>query len=220
MIFDRAFNRRAWCLSLGIIFLSGFATHSSEIPEDVLNSIRERVDSGKTVGIVVGVVDADGASYYGYGKTAASGDDVPSQDTVFEIGSISKVFTATLLADAVHRGEVNYADSIETHLPSDVKIRLKDGKPITLESLSSQTSGLPRLPSNLRPKDATNPYADYTVDDLYKALSRIRLKRSPGEAYEYSNLGVGLLGHLLERASGRSYEELTVSRIADRKSVV
>jgi serine-type D-Ala-D-Ala carboxypeptidase/endopeptidase len=156
MILKYSSTRLAQLLISGVAILSCLITQGAEIPEGILKSIRERVDSGKTVGIVVGVVDADGVSYFGYGKMAASGNDLPGKDTVFEIGSISKVFTAILLADAVHRGEVNYKDSIQTHLPSDLKMRMKDGKQITLEQLSIQNSGLPRLPSNLKPTDATN----------------------------------------------------------------
>ena len=116
----------------------------AEVPESVKNIIRERVDDGRAMGMVVGVVNKNGASYFSYGRVAASGDQTPEKDSVFEIGSISKVFTATLLADAVRRGEVSYADPIQTVLPSDVVVHTKDGKSITLEHLSVQNSGVGR----------------------------------------------------------------------------
>ncbi len=215
MISKGPINRLSCLLQLGVLLLTGAAAHSAEIPESVKNIVRERVEAGKTIGMVIGVVDTEGISYFGYGKTAASSDQVPNKDTVFEIGSITKVFTAILLADAVKRGEVNYDDTIDVHLPKDVEVRVKNGIPITLENLSVQNSGLPRMPSNFRPTDPTNPYADYTIEDMYKALSRMRMRRDAGESYEYSNLGVGLLGHLLSRASDQSYEELILNRIAD-----
>ena len=199
---------------VGLSFLFGLAAQGAELPEAVKDMVRARVDDGKTMGMVIGVVDADGASYFGYGKMAASGDETPSKVSVFEIGSITKVFTATLLADAVQRGEVDYNDTIEMHLPGDVGVPTKDGKSITLEHLSVQNSGLPRMPDNFAPKDPQNPFADYMPEDLYEFLGRVELKRGVGEAYEYSNVGVGLLGHLLERASGLSYEALVVDRIA------
>lgn len=208
-------NHLAQYLIIGTLLLSGLAAFSAEIPESVENIVRERVDSGKTMSMVIGVVDADGVSYFSYGKLAASDDTVPDKDSVYEIGSISKVFTAILLADAVNRGEVKYDDDIETHLPEEVNVRVKNDKPITLENLSVQNSGLPRLPANFRPNDTKNPYANYSVDDMYKALARLRMKREAGEAYEYSNLGVGLLGHLLSLATDQSYEELVISRIAN-----
>jgi serine-type D-Ala-D-Ala carboxypeptidase/endopeptidase len=198
-----------------VTLLTGFAVHAGEIPQDVKDNIQARVDAGRSMSVVVGLVDADGVTYYSYGKMAASDDTLPDENTVYEIGSISKVFTAILLADAVKRGEVKYDDSIETHLPKDATVRGDLGKEITLEHLSVQTSGLPRMPSNFRPADPLNPYVDYSVDDLYKALSKQRIRKEVGESYDYSNYGVALLGHLLERASGKTYEELTVERIAD-----
>ncbi len=84
---------------------------------------------------------------------------------------------------------------------------------ITLEDLATHTSGLPRLPSNLAPKDAGNPYADYTVAQLYAFLSAYDLPRDAGSRYEYSNLGAGLLGHVLARRAGVDYETLVRTRI-------
>ncbi len=203
------------CLVVCITLLVGFVVQGAEIPDAVKDMVRARVDGGKTVGMVIGVVDEQGASYFSYGKMASSGNETPGKDSVFEIGSISKVFTATLLADAVRRGEVKYNDAISVHLPSDVKVPTKNGQSITLEHLSVQNSGLPRMPSNFTPKDPRNPFADYTADALYEFLGKVELQRDVGEAYGYSNVGVGLLGHLLERAAGMSYEELVVQRITN-----
>jgi CubicO group peptidase (beta-lactamase class C family) len=200
--------------SFGITFLFCTAALGAEISDSIKKAVQDRVDGGKTMGMVIGVVDADGAKYFGYGKMAASGNETPGKDSVFEIGSISKVFTAILLADAVNRGEVNYDDTIESHLPDGVGAPTRDGKSITLEHLSVQNSGLPRMPNNFRPADPTNPYADYSFDQLYEFLGNVELARDIGEKYEYSNLGVGLLGHMLERATDQSYEELVVSRIS------
>jgi CubicO group peptidase (beta-lactamase class C family) len=96
-----------------------------------------------------------------------------------------------------------------------VRLPSRNGKEITLLDLATQTSGLPRLPGNLAPKDPKNPYADYTVEQLYDFLSHYTLTRDIGEKYEYSNLGVGLLGHVLARRAGMSYEELVTKRILE-----
>jgi CubicO group peptidase (beta-lactamase class C family) len=134
--------------------------------------------------------------------------------TVFEIGSITKVFTGTLLADMAARGEVSFGDPIADYLPDDVRVPSR-GRPITLLDLSVQHSGLPRLPTNMTPADPTNPYADYTVEQMYAFLSAYELPREVGAEFEYSNLGVGLLGHLLSLAAGRGYEELVRARILE-----
>ncbi len=184
------------------------------IPESVKEVVRNRVDNGQA-SMVIALVDADGVDYFAYGKTALDGGTTPDENTVYEIGSITKVFTAILLVDMKNRGEVALDDPIGKYLPEGAKSPQRDGKSITLERLSEQTSGLPRMPTNFRPKDPGNPFADYTPEQLYAFLSGYELKRGIGERFEYSNVGVGLLGNLLERASGKSYEQLTVERIAD-----
>src|SRR5207244_1074108 len=125
----------------------------------------------------------------------------------------SKAFTAVLLADMVTRGEVKLDDPVSKYLPETVKVPAYQDRVITLLDLTTQTSGLPRLPSNLKPADPGNPYADYDVDRLYAFLNGYTLTRAPGAKYEYSNLGVGLLGHALARRAGKSYEELVTERI-------
>ena len=111
-------------------------------------------------------------------------------NTVFEIGSISKVFTALVLADMVRKGELALEDPVAKYLPDTVKVPARNGRQITLLDLATQSSGLPRMPTNFTPKDPANPYADYTIRQLYDFLSGYQLPRDPGERYEYSNLGL------------------------------
>jgi len=157
---------------------------------------RRGMQSGD-IGLAVGIVSEKGSQTVSYGKLSRGSDREIDGDTVLEIGSITKVFTSILLADMVEHGEVSLNDPIAKFLPKSVRVPTKDGKEITLVDLSTHTSGLPRLPTNLAPKDPRNPYADYTVEQLYDFLSKYTLTREIGSKYEYSNLGVGLLGHLL-----------------------
>jgi CubicO group peptidase (beta-lactamase class C family) len=174
----------------------------------------DRIDRDhQGVGIVVGLTGPGGRRIIGYGRRDV-GDDAPlAAHTMFEIGSISKVFTSLVLADMVTRHEIALTDPIEKFLPSGVTAPTRNGKSITLEDLSTHTSGLPRLPTNLKPTDPTNPYADYSVDQLYQFLSTYTLTRDIGSQYEYSNLGGGLLGHVLGRRAGLSYEALVRERV-------
>ncbi|HEX6628800.1 MAG TPA: serine hydrolase, partial [Gemmatimonadaceae bacterium] len=185
------------------------------LPSDaeILAIIKQRVDDKRSAGIVVGVIDANGRQ-----RLVSYGDPGPGQPpldgkSVFEIGSISKVFTSTVLAELVQEGKVRLDDPAQKYLPSTVQLPTRNGKVITLGNLATQNSGLPRLPSNLKPVDPTNPYADYTVQQMYDFLSSYQLTRDPGAEFEYSNLGVGLLGHVLSRATGLSYEELERQRV-------
>jgi serine-type D-Ala-D-Ala carboxypeptidase/endopeptidase len=184
--------------------------HSRALPSDadILAIIKQRVDEKRSAGIVIGVIDADGRTrVVTYGDPGA-GQPPLDANSVFEIGSISKVFTSTALAMLVQQGKLRLDDPAQKYLPSTVHLPTRDGKVITLGNLSMQNSGLPRMPSNFKPADPSNPYADYTVQQMYDFLSSYQLTRDPGAEFEYSNLGVGLLGHLLSRATGLSYEEL------------
>jgi serine-type D-Ala-D-Ala carboxypeptidase/endopeptidase len=115
----------------------------------------------------------------------------------------------------VNRKEVALDDPAAKYLPANVKMPERSGKSITLLDLSTHRSGLPRLPGNWKPKDPRNPYADYSVDDLYQFLSGYTLPRDPGSEFEYSNLGGGLLGHVLACRAGTDYESLIRSRITE-----
>jgi CubicO group peptidase (beta-lactamase class C family) len=193
------------------------AAQRSFPPDDSIRAIlRDRVEAHRSSGMVVGVIDADGSRrVIGYGPTAGGTGTLDGR-SVFEIGSVSKVFTASILSDMIARGDVHLDDPVATFLPGSVKVPSRDGKEITLLDLTTQSSGLPRMPGNFAPKDQDNPYADYTVRNLYDFLSTYTLPRDPGAQYEYSNLGVGLLGHALALRAGTSYEQLMTSRIADR----
>jgi len=182
--------------------------------DEIREILRARIDvAKKSVGIVVGLVDDRGIRIVSYGKPNQNSDQLVNGDSVFEIGSVTKVFTATLLADMVERGEVSLNDPISRYLPNSVKTPTRAGKEITLLDLATQTSGLPRMPGNFAPKDPQNPYADYSVEQMYAFISGYTLTRDIGAKYEYSNLGVGLLGHILALRARTDYETLVRTRI-------
>ena len=157
------------------------------------------MDVGReTLGVVAAFLDGDRRSVTVYGQSGSPNNRPLDGDTVFEIGSITKVFTALLFADMVLRGEVAPDDPAAKFLPASVKMPDFEGAPITLLDLATYTSGLPRMPSNFAPKDPKNPYIDYTAERLYDYLSNHKLGFKPGKHYEYANLGFGLLGHILE----------------------
>ena len=187
--------------------------HAFPSDSGVLEIIRQRVGEKRAAGIVVGLLEPDGRT-----RVVAFGDPGPGQlpldgNSVFEIGSITKVFTATVLAELVNEGRVKLDDPVQMYLPSSVHVPSRSGKAITLGTLSSQNSGLPRMPGNFHPADASNPFADYSVQLLYDFLSGYELTRDPGEKFEYSNLGVGLLGHALSLRVGKPYEAMERERV-------
>jgi len=200
---------------LSLLFLSHAAFAAVVSDADIRAILADRIDvQHQGVGIVVGVIDPAGRRVVAYGKTAKDGKPVDA-GTVFEIGSITKVFTSLLLADMVQHGEVALTDPVSKYLPPDVKVPERGGKKITLIDLATHTSGLPYMPTNVHPKDPANPFADYTVAQLYEFLATVQLTRDIGSTYEYSNLGGGLLGQALARRAGKDYETLVRTRILE-----
>jgi len=162
-----------------------------------------------TVGLVLGVLKDGKTYYYGYGETQKGNKKIPDEHNIFEIGSISKTFTATLLAYYIGQGKVKADDPINKYLPDSINALEKNGKKVTLQSLSNHSSGLPRLPGDLfREADQANPYAHYDNAHLFSFLRNYQLTREPGAQYEYSNMAVGLLGVILERVTGKAYEQM------------
>src|SRR4051812_24772898 len=165
---------------------------------EIKNMLRDYIDTDKLgVGLVVGTADEHGTRVISHGKLDDGSDRDVDADTVFEIGSVTKVFTALLLQDMVERGEMKLDDPVEKYLPERVRMPRYEGKQITLLHLATHTSGLPGNPGNLSPRTWRDPdQADYSVEQLYEFLSGYKLRRAPGMQAEYSNVGMELLGHV------------------------
>jgi D-alanyl-D-alanine-carboxypeptidase/D-alanyl-D-alanine-endopeptidase len=208
----------AWQVVATLVIMMLFTARvEAQIPADseIRKILAERVDKYRQgVGIVVGVIEPQGRRIVAYGKLASGDPRILDGNTLFEIGSITKVFTSLVLADMVERGEVALLDPVSKYLPQDIRVPARRGQQITLQDLATHTSGLPQNPLNVISSDPSNPFADYSVDRLYEFLRAYELPRLVGARFEYSNLGGALLGHALERRAGMSYEELVKSRIA------
>lgn len=179
---------------------------------DIQSLLQEYVDDNSGVGAAVGYIDHGKIQFFTYGKQSIRENKLVSKETIFEIGSITKTFTVLALIDMVEKGMVGLDDPVEKYLPS-MKIPEAGGKKITLRHLAMHISGIPRLPDNFNPKNPNNPYEDYSVQDVYNFLNQYTLTKVPGESWEYSNIGVGLLGHILCLRSGKSYEALITELI-------
>lgn len=186
-----------------------------QIPQEVKDHIKERVDNGINVSIAIGFIDGDDVNFFSYGKSALENGFDVDENSVYEIGSISKVFTGILLAENVLYGRMKLSDPLEKYLPEQVKVPVRNSKEIDLKDLATHSSGLPRMPNNFTPTNPLNPYFDYTVELAYDFMSRHELVRDIGSRFEYSNYGMGMLGHILELESGKSYENLVVNRITN-----
>lgn len=201
---------------LALALLAPAAAPAQHFPpdDDIRTMLRYLVEDGETPGIVLGLLEADGSTrIFSHGSGGASARPLGPR-SVFEIGSITKVFTGTLLADMVERGEVSLSDPVARYLPQGVRVPSRNGREITLLDLATHRSSLPRMPANLT-TDGSNPYPAYTMEDLYAFLAQHELRRDIGSQYEYSNIGVALLGEALARRAGGTWDQVVRERVLE-----
>jgi CubicO group peptidase (beta-lactamase class C family) len=177
----------------------------SDLRNIITDIVEPAIAQRKNLAAVIGILQGNCASIHGFGQI--DGTEEPLGDTtIYEIGSITKVFTSVLLACLVNQESVKLEDSVVHLLPE-----LPQFPPaITLKHLATHTAGLPRLPRNLWwsvLKNSSNPYAAYMPEHLLAYLRNFKRAGKIGQ-FSYSNLGVGLLGHILERVTHLSYEQL------------
>ncbi len=210
------------------------STSIFKITDEIKDRINALVDTNRTnAAIVIGIVDPNGTQFYSNGKISNANNATVDQNTIFAIGSNTKVFTTILLAEMVEDGLIKLNDPIDKYLPSNVIVPQYKGHKITIEDLATHTSGLPEFPSNYCPSFAISNAQtlddkvqrvrnlmsctkNYTFDQLYQGLSNTTISREPGSKYEYSTFGLGLLGRILTLKSNMSsYDELITKRILD-----
>jgi CubicO group peptidase (beta-lactamase class C family) len=179
---------------------------------DITRFLHDHFD-GTNAGMVIGLLDARGGRILSAGKLDNHTSQEVDGDTLFEIGSVTKTFTALLLLDMVKRGEMKLDDAVAKYLPKNVKTPARQNKEITLLNLAAQDSGLPFNADNLAAGDWVEAYNAYNAADLYAFLSRYTLTNDPGRDFQYSNVGMSLLGHVMELRAGTNFESLIVNRI-------
>ena len=182
---------------------------------EIRSMLAERVNSlagsEDGIGIVVGIIEPKGRRVIAYGHSSREDLKELNGETVFEIGSVSKVFTALLLSEMARTGEVALTDPVSKYLPAGKKVPERDGHPITLVDLATHTSGLPFMTDAI-PTLTDAPVTEHSNAEIYRFLARYKLARDPGAEWDYSNIGYWLLGEALSSRAGMSYEELVRKR--------
>ena len=161
-----------------------------------------------TAGLSIGILKNGKAYYYNYGEAEKGKQNLPDSNTVFEIGSITKTFAATLLADAVNNKKLKLDDPASKYFPGSALPAT-----ITLRMLANHTSGLPRMPDNINPSNPQDPYREYDLAMLQQFLRTVVLTNPPGTKYEYSNLGMAMIGAVLEQVHKKEFSKLVQEKI-------
>jgi D-alanyl-D-alanine-carboxypeptidase/D-alanyl-D-alanine-endopeptidase len=206
-----------------IFFSIIFSNHlcAQDFESQINEAVKPLLDGNKNLGIAVGVFDinAEYPRMFFYGRTNKEANIKPDENTVFEIGSITKTFTTTMLVMLERDGKIKINDPVQNYLPDGVTIHnFSSTEYIKVLHLATHTSGLPRLPDNLtlNPKmDNRDPYKNYGTTELYSFVNNYIPIREPGIRYEYSNVGMGLLGNLITKASGMTYDNMLHSYLLD-----
>jgi CubicO group peptidase (beta-lactamase class C family) len=194
----------------------GKPIHNSPVSDgEIRRMLATRVDVQKrATGIVVAVTDPSGHRTIAYGFRGLEDRRPVNERTVYDIGSLTKVFTALLLAKEVEQGHLKLNEPVRDCVAQPTGLLAPTGgREVTFADLATHTSGLPLRPDNLRSTDPENKYAGYTEQDLLKFLSTFKSQKPPGTAYDYSNVGYGLLGVALSRCNHQDYATLVRTRI-------
>ena len=212
--FNRALRYVCLFVVLFTTLLAPFATNAQEgLAPKVRRLAQPYVDSNTVVGLSIGVLRGSESATVHLGKTKQKGPK-PNDETIYEIGSVSKVFTNLLLADAVIQGKVKLEQNAQDLLPEGVTMPKWNDQSISLLDLATHSSGLPRLSDNMPFGNPQNPYVDYPSKLAHEFLNKHKLTRAPGKKGEYSNFGVALLGHMINDQAKVSYDELLKERLA------
>lgn len=214
-------NRRTFTTGIAAMAVAG-TVQAIEVDDDdaIRATLRQRVEVEKrTVGMAVCVISPGRKRFVAWGRERLGNDFPVTSQTVFELASITKIFTALLLADMVRSGEAGLDDPVARHLPGDFQLPVLDGRQITLADLATHTSGLPRWPA-VTAASSVQSYleaiARLGLEDFKAWLADFHPPRPAGAAWEYSNAGYALLGMALAYRGGRSFETLLRARVLDR----
>lgn len=168
---------------------------------------RSYIQNRKHIGLSIAILDSDSTSFYNYGETHKGSGKLPTSESLYEIGSITKTFTAAVITQLLVDNDIPVETPVSTLLPREVKILERNGVEIQLLHLLNHTSGLPAVPNDiLRKGSIENPYRDYSFQMMMDYLNDFELKDTPGEKYEYSNLGYALLGLIVSSQLGVSID--------------
>lgn len=190
---------------------------ATPLDKEVDKAVADFMDDPKNAGLSIAIIKDGQTYFYHYGEMKKGGSQLPDNNSIYEIGSITKTFTGILLAKAIEDQKLSLYDDVRKFLPVKCSDLAFGNHPVILKHLANHTSQIPRIPENLDQQpyyDPMNPYKNYDKEMLYDYLSMLQLKAMPGVEQDYSNTATGLLGLILEKAYTLDYEKLMKAHIA------
>lgn len=158
-----------------------------------------------TGSVSIGIFKDNKTKFYAYGEKQKGNSNLPDSLTYYEIGSITKTFTAIMMADYLQQNNLSVETPINSFLPGDIPLLKFAGESIKIKHLLNHTSGLPNLPADC---NISNPTSNYDSTKVFNYLKNLSLSKKPGETYQYSNLGIGIVGIILERKTHKNYSQM------------
>jgi CubicO group peptidase (beta-lactamase class C family) len=212
-------NGQRWTLALLAIAVNCWINVPIALSQNLTDqwvekAARPLVENRVVDGLSVGYIEGKHQGIVHLGSSNRFGKP-PDDLTLYEIGSVSKVFTSLMLADLVVRGEIDLNAAADVPNPAGIRLPSRDGRSIKWIDLSTHRSGLPRIPGNLAATSTMDPYRDYDSKKAAAFLKEYALPRRPGDSQEYSNFGASVLGYLVAQKAGKSYQQLLQERIAE-----
>ncbi|MGN6415867.1 MAG: serine hydrolase [Pseudobacter sp.] len=187
----------------------------TELDKEVDSIAMTYISTAGTVGMSIGVLKDGKEYFYDYGEASKTLHEIPDANTIFELGSITKTFTATIVACAIGEKKIKLDDPVNKYLPDSIPPLQFNNRMVTFKDLLNHTAAFPRMPSDYQDeKMDENGITIYPVDKFFSFLKNLKLTREPGLKHEYSNAGFSLASTIMQRMYNMSYEELVNKFIA------
>ncbi len=188
----------------------------SSLDQTVEKVVRPYLLKHPELGISIAISQNKQRFYYGYGRIKKDTSIIPKPETVFEIGSITKTFTAALICSLATENRLKLTDEVNQYLPQEIPPLTKNGVPVRIFHLLNHTSGFPSWPEDFTLGiDPTEPCKHYNEAKILDYLKNNPVKTEPGTTFEYSNLGMAVAGLIIEKLSQTSYEKYLIQKILD-----
>lgn len=197
------------CIFTLFLLLPGLVLSQNNTSDSLNQYLADRIQADSTPGISIAVIDESGdVTFFSLGYTNLDKTQQPDKHTIYEIGSITKTFTASILQVLLAQNGLNLETPVNELIKGHVQIHAYEDIEITVGHLLNHHSALPRLPGNMDFEDPGDPYFFYTNELMYAYLDELSLTRKPGSEFEYSNLAYMLAGQIAELLSDSEMDEL------------